>query len=167
MTMPDEPTPTFGSLLNNTTFGGPRNIIVTLFRLNCFNHPQNCSKCGARVRLEISSAKKLVCGRETLYTSGRIRCCSKDCHVSFSLVENTIWSDIGDRTLFVFVVGGFITRMTTASIAAMSGSREDTISKYYRIIKNAIHIKIEEELQSFVLGGEGERVQIDESHVFT
>ena len=49
----------------------------------------------------------------------------------------------------------------------MTGSREDTISKYYRFIKNAIHKEVQEELQSFVLGGEGERVQIDESHVFT
>ena len=135
MTMRDEPTPTFGALLNSTTFGGQGNIIKTLFRLNCFNHPQDCSKCGACVKLEISSSKKLVGGRETLYTSGRIRCCSKDCHASLSLVENTIWSDIGDRTLFVFVVGGFINRSTTASIAAMTGSREDTVSKYYRITK--------------------------------
>ena len=69
--------------------------------------------------------------------------------------------------MFIFAVGGFINRCTTASFATLTGSREDTISKYYRFIKNAIHKEVQEELQSFVLGGEGERVQIDESHVFT
>ena len=82
-------------------------------------------------------------------------------------MENPIWADVADRTLFIFVVGGFINRWSITSIAAMTGSREDTISKYIRVIKNAIHTVIVEELPTFVLGGVGERVQIDESHVFT
>ena len=70
-------------------------------------------------------------------------------------------------TLFVYAVGGFLERQSTVSVARSTGSREDTVSGYYRIIKNALHLEVEESLPTFALGGEGQRVQIDESHVFT
>ena len=49
----------------------------------------------------------------------------------------------------------------------LTGSREDTISEYFRVIKNAIHIDVEQSLETFSLDGDGEVVQIDESHVFS
>ena len=80
--------------------------------------------------------------------------------------DSSIWTEIGERALFVFWVGAFIMRQTTVSVALLTGSREDTISKYFRVIKKAIHTEVEQSLETFRVGGEGERVQIDESHVF-
>ena len=89
------------------------------------------------------------------------------CRVHISLVEHTIWEEIGDRTLFVFVVGAFLNRWSTTTVAQMTGSREDTVSKYLKVIKNAIHLEVEAMKKDFVLGGECGRVRMDESHVFT
>ena len=58
-------------------------------------------------------------------------------------------------------------RQTTVAVAMLTGSREDTISKYFQVIKNAIHIDVEQSLESFCVGGDGGEVQIDESHVFS
>ena len=104
--------------------------------------------CGSPVKLEVSRTKKIVGGSVKCYVSGRMRCCRKACRVVISLFENNIWSEIGDRKLFIYVVGGFLDRQSTVSVAASTGSREESLA-------------------SFALGGEGERVQIDESHVFT
>ena len=158
--------PSFGPLFNEKTYGGQENIIRTMHRLGCFNKPNVCKLCGSSVRLEISTSKKAG-RRDAGYTYGRIRCCKTRCRTTISLFENTIWTEIGDRALFVFCVGAFIMRQTTVAVAMLTGSREDTISKYFRVIKNAIHVDVEQSLVSFRLGGDGERVQIDESHVFS
>ena len=48
----------------------------------------------------------------------------------------------------------------------MTGVKEETITKYFRIIKNALHEEVEMPLDSFQIGGVGMTVQADESHVF-
>ena len=48
----------------------------------------------------------------------------------------------------------------------MTGAKEETITKYFRIIKNALHEEVEASLDSFQIGGVGMTVQADESHVF-
>ena len=53
---------------------------------------------------------KKVGSEERTYTTARMRCSKKQCHVTVSILENTIWADVADRTLFIFVVVGFINR---------------------------------------------------------
>ena len=124
-----------------------KNNIKTLFSLGCFNQPETCMYCGSPVKLEVSRTKKIVGGSVKCYVSGRMRCCRKACRVVISLFENNIWSEIGDRKLFIYVVGGFLDRQSTVSVAASTGSREDSISNYFRIIKNTLHPEVEENLR--------------------
>ena len=51
-------------------------------------------------------------------------------------------------------------------MAESTGTKEETISKYIKIIKNALYLENEEEKQSLKLGGRGMVVQGDETHVF-
>ena len=104
------PTPHFGPLLNERSYGGPETIIETLAHLGCFNQQESCGCCGSPVRLELSRTKKVVGGMEKCYVSGRMRCSKKDCRVVISLFENTIWAEIGDLTLFICTVGCFLER---------------------------------------------------------
>ena len=78
----------------------------------------------------------------------------------------TIWADIGYRQLFVYVVDSFISRGTVVGVSNMTGAKEETITKYFRIIKNALHEEVETSLDSFQIGGVGMTVHADESHVF-
>ena len=165
MSMRPDRTPHFQPLLNETTFGGHALVDRTLYSLGCFNQATQCPNCHSSVKFEISTTKKIN-DEERVYVKSSLRCCKKNCRVHVSLFEKTIWKDVGERILFVFVVGAFINRWSTTTVAAMTGSREDTISKYLRLIKNAIHVEVEATKKDMVLGESG-RVQIDESHVFT
>ena len=167
MSVRDEPTPHFQPVLNQTSYGGPELIVRVLFSLGCFNHPDRCPDCGSPVRLEITTTKKENDAETRLYTTARLRCRLKKCNNSVSLFEDTIWKEIGDRTVFLFTVDAFINRWRTTSVAELTGYREDAISRYLRFIKNAIHFEIEEAIKDFVVGGENERVRTDESHVFS
>ena len=89
------------------------------------------------------------------------------CDLSLSLTDDTIWSEIKDRTLFVFVVNAFLNRSTTDSIVNNTGCKRSTAEKYMTIIKNALHLDVEECLNTLVLGGDDVSVQVDESCVFS
>ena len=58
---------------------------------------------------------------------------------TLSPFAGTIWADIGNRQLFVYVVDSFISRGTVVGVANMTGAKEETITKYFRINKNALH----------------------------
>ena len=167
MCLREQPESHLEPLFNTNTFGGQVVIMQSLFHLGCFSHVDKCPSCGSPVKFETVKTSKRVGDEERVYTTCRLRCCKKMCRIHISLVEHTIWEEIGDWTLFVFVVGAFLNRWSTTTVAQMTGSREDTVSKYLKVIKNAIHLEVEATKDDFVLGGEGRRVQMDESHVFT
>ena len=48
----------------------------------------------------------------------------------------------------------------------MTGAKEETITKNFRIIKNALREQVKASIDSFKIGGVGMTVQSDESHVF-
>ena len=99
-------------------------------------------------------------------TTTTLRCSNRKCHKTFSPFTGTIWNEIGNRQLFIYVVESFIARGTVREVSNMTHTKEETISKYYRIIKNALHAEVEECRESLVLGGPGVTAQADESHVF-
>ena len=83
------------------------------------------------------------------------------------LCDNTIWSVVKDRVLFVYAVNTFLNRATTQSIVNDTECKPMTAEKYLRIIKNALFLENEEEKRTMLLGGRGEKVQADESCVFS
>ena len=161
-----EPPPRLLSMLNKFSYEGPETIVKALFHLGCFNHVPTCPGCGSPVRLEVFTTRKKVKGEVREYASATLRRCKTSCHSPISLVENTLWKKVRDRTLFIFTVDGFVNRWTTTSIAQSGQSLERTVSKYLRLIKNALHLEVEETKRRLFLEGRT-RVQIDESHVFT
>ena len=50
-------------------------------------------------------------------------------------------------------------------VANMTGAKEETITKYFRIIKNALHEEVEASLDPFKIGGVEMSLQADDSHV--
>ena len=81
-------------------------------------------------------------------------------------VRGDSWNEIGNRQLFIYVVESFIELGTVREVANTTHSKEETISKYYLVIKNALFAEVEEGRDSFIIGGQGVTVQADESHVF-
>ena len=102
-----------------------------------------------------------------MYTEFSLRCTSRKCQAVVHFVDNTIWSTVKDRVLFVFAVNAFLSLASTQSVINDTGCKPKTIEKYIRIIKNALFLENEEEKRTMRLGGSGEKVQADESCVFS
>ena len=106
-------------------------------------------------------------GTECRCVTSTLRCKNKACQKTISPFVGTIWTEVNDRQLFLFVVCQFLGRCTVHSMAETTGAKEETISKYIKIIKNALYLENEEEKRNLKLGGRGQVVQGDESHVFS
>ena len=156
----------FLPMLSNDAYGGTAHVSFVLFKLGCFNH-NPCGFCGAQLRLETYTKKrKTADGVISDSTTTTLRCSNRRCHKTFSPFAGTIWKDIGNRRLFVYVVESFIARGTVRQVSNVTGSNEETISKYYRVIKNALYAEVEDGRESFILDGPGVTVQAEESRVF-
>ena len=159
---PSRPMP----LIGNDSYGGQEHVSRFFFSKGCFNHSP-CSFCGSNVRLTTYVKLKKDHERgECRCITTTLRCKNKTCQKTSSPFTGTIWTEINDRQLFLFVVCQFLGRCTVRSISDSTGSKDDTISKYMKIIKNALYLENEEEKRNIVLGGRGAVVQGDESHVF-
>ena len=105
------------------------------FFWGCFNHT-TCKFCGSRLRPETYTKKrKSPDGLILESTTTTLRCSNRSCHKTLSPFAGTIWADIGNRQLFVYVVDSFISRGTVVGVANMTGAKEETITRYFRIIK--------------------------------
>ena len=125
----------FLPLLGKDAYGGPANVSSTLFVLGCFNHT-TCKFCGSHLRLETYTKKrKSPDGLILESTTTTLRCSNRSCHKTLSPFAGTIWADIGNRQLFVYVVDSFISRGTVVGVANMTGAKEETITKYFRNVK--------------------------------
>ena len=161
-----EPWCSDAELIGNDSYGGRTNVDKMFFAMGCFNHSP-CCHCGNPIRLNIFVAKKSRNGREVQCITTTLRCKSKKCQKTFSPFAGTIWTEVSDRQLFLFVIGAFLGRCTVRSVADLTSSKEETISKYMMIIKNALYLENEEERANMKLGGPGVTVQGDESCVFS
>ena len=158
----------FGPLLTCQAFGGQTHLTRVLISMGCFRKYDYCPKCGSACSLRIKTSKKaLKTGEVKEYNETSWRCSSWKCDITLSLTDDTIWSTIKDRTLFVFVVNAFINRSTTDSIVNNTGCKRSTAEKYMMFIKNALHLDVEESLNGLLLGGDEVSVQVDESCVFS
>ena len=125
----------FLPMLSKDSYGGAPHVSSVLFNFGCFNH-NPCGLCGSQFRLETYTKKrKTPDGGITESTTTTLRR-SNRCHKTFSPFAGTIWNETGNRQLFIYVVESFIARGTVREIANMTHSKEETISKYYRVIKN-------------------------------
>ena len=156
----------YAPMLGSDSYGGPENVTKLFFERGCFNHSP-CPKCGNQVRLSSFSKTKVASdGTESRCVTSTLRCRNKACQKTISPFDGTIWTEVNDRQLFLFVVGQFLGRCTVHSMAESTGTKEETISKYIKIIKNALYLENEEEKRNLKLGGRGMVVQGDETHVF-
>lgn len=153
-------------LIGNDSYGGRMNVDKMLFGMGCFNHSP-CVHCSSPVRINIFVAKKSRSEREVQCITTTLRCKNKSCQKTHSPFAGTIWKEISDRQLFLFVIGAFLGRCTVRSVADLTSSKEETISKYTMIIKNALYLENEAEKADMKLGGAGVVVQGDESRVFS
>ena len=162
----DQPHDEFLPLIGKDAYGGASQVSSVLFDLGCFNH-KTCRFCASPLKLETHTKKrKTPDGLILESTTKTLRCTNRGCHKTLSPFSGTIWADIGNRQLFIFAVDSFISRGTVLGVANMTGAKEETITKYFRIIKNALNEEVEMSLDSFKIGGSGVTVQADESHVF-
>ena len=156
----------FLPILSKDSYGGAAHVSAVLFNSGCFNH-NPCGLCGSQLRLETyTKMRKTPDGGISKSTTTTLRCSNRRCHKTFSLFAGTIWNEIGNRQLFIYVVESFIARGTVREVANMTQIKEETISKYYSVIKNTLFAEVEEGRDSFIIGGQGVTVQADESHVF-
>ena len=154
-------------MLGNDSYGGQENVVKMFFERGCFNHSP-CPKCGAQVRLTtFSKTKANPDGTQRRCVTATLRCKNKACQKTISPFSGTIWAEVNDRQLFLFVVGQFLGRCTVHSMAESTGAKEETISKYVKIIKNALYLENEAEKQHLKLGSRGSVVQGDETRVFS
>ena len=152
----DLPPDDFGPLLPGPAFGGAEHVTKVLYNLGCFHHAESCPKCNGRCTLRSSTkTKKLKTGQEKEYVEFALRCTTRKCQAVVRFVDNTIWSVVKDRVLFVYAVNAFLNRSTTQSIANDTGCKLETAEKYLRIIKNALFLENEEEKRHMMLGGRG------------
>ena len=158
----------FGPLLPGPAFGGIVQVTRVMFHLGCFTDTRICSRCKKICKFEVSmKTRRLKDGTEKEYVDITLRCTVRTCRRYIPIVTNTIWTKIKDRVLFVFVVDAFLNRSTTVSVVNHTGCKSKTVEKYLKIIKNALFLQNEEEKDDMKLGGEGQTVQGDETHVFT
>ena len=158
----------FGPLLPGPAFGRPAHVTRVLASLGCFTKFDTCPECGSLCTLRTkTNKKKLKSGEVKEYFETCWRCTSRKCDLRLTLTDGTVWSKIKDRTLFVFVVNAFLNRSTTDSIVNDTGCKRSTAEKYMTIIKNALHLDVEEGINTLMLGNEDVSVQVDESCVFS
>ena len=152
--------------LGYDTFGGQSDIAKLFFALGCFNRGP-CPACGGGVRLSTYSKTVTCSGRESLCVTVTLKCRNRACQKNVSPFKETIWEEVDDRQLLLFVICAFLGRWTVKSVADIVGCKEETVSKYLKIIKNALNHENAAEAKDMKLGGPGVTVQADESHVFT
>ena len=65
----------------------------------------------------------------------------------------------------MFVILCFVLRVPVKAISGLTGSKEETITKYLKVIKDSICVSFEEQLrnENVMFGGEGKVVEIDEA----
>ena len=162
------PSDDFGPLLPGPAFGGLARVTKVLFTLGCFQQEETCPKCNHTCKLKTDTRmKKLKDGSEREYTEMSFRCTRRKCQTRIHFVDRTIWANIKDRILFIFVVNAFLNRSSTQSIVNNTGCKAKTAEKYLKIIKKSLFLENEFEKREMLLGGDGETVQIDESCVFS
>ena len=83
------------------------------------------------------------------------RCTRRKCQARIHFVDRTIWANIKDRILFLFVVNAFLNRSSTQSIVNDTGCKAKTAEKYLKIIKNSLFLENELEKSEMLLGGMG------------
>ena len=114
--------------------GAPR-VSSALFDLGCFNRT-TCKICGSHLRLETYTKKrKSPDGLILESTTTTLRCTNRSYHKTLSTFAGTIWADIGNRQPFIFAVDSFLSRGTVLRVANMTGEKEKTNMKYFRVIK--------------------------------
>ena len=163
---PQEPND-FAPLLQSPPLGGVVHVTRVLASMGCFRKYDACPKCGSVCALRTkTSTKRLKHGENKEYFETHWKCTSRKCNLTLTLTDGTVWSKIKDRVLFVFVVNAFLNRATTDSVVNNTGCKRSTAEKYMMIIKNALHLDVENGVNELLLGGDDVRVQVDESCVF-
>ena len=113
----------FLPLISKDSYGGVAHVSSVMFQYGCFNHGP-CGLCGSQLRLETHTKKrKTPDGGISESTTTTLRSSNGRCHKTFSPFAGTIWEDIGNRQLFVYVVESFIPRGTVREVAHMTHSK--------------------------------------------
>ena len=136
------------------SFGGPEVVFDYLCKLGvlCTECPKGHGSCKAQ-HLADRSLPQMRCS-----------CGYRGSCLRGSLFEK---HKIDDVPLFLFVLRCFILRVPTKSVVGITGSKMDTIAKYLKVIREAMCLCIDEAIRdpSFMLGGEGKVVEVDEAFV--
>ena len=136
------------------TFGGRRNVFKFLCELGILS--KECPKCHEKAKayfLKDRSMPRLQC-----------RCKYKGSVLNGSLFDKHAIENV---PLFLFVLKCYVLRVQTKAIAGLSGSKEDTITKYLNVIRDAICKKVDETVSDprFMFGGPNKVVEVDEAFV--
>ena len=91
------------------------------------------------------------------------------CKIRFSATKGTVIdvNAISNIPLFVFVAQCFVLRMTSKQICELTGSKDQTVSKYLDVIKTSACKMFQRQLDNgfMMFGGKGKSVEVDECEI--
>lgn len=91
------------------------------------------------------------------------RCSNRRCDKRFSIFKGTFLEGLAIKQ-FLTVLAGFVIKKKISEIIKESGINENTVLKYFRLIRQKCALKLS--VTSILLGGPGIEIEIDETHVF-
>ena len=133
----------FSSLLTNGSFGGETFIVNQMYQCGNFYRGEVCSSCSSPATLESVSYKKPGTRDRETNTQFRWRCKSTRCRKTITLFKDTIWTDVRDKQLFMFVIDGFLHHWTNESLIQETGADERTVVKYILVLTIQVCLKMD------------------------
>ena len=138
--------------LNYDSFGGRENVFIFLSQVGISS--TSCPDCHAPCAIEYLKDRQMP----------RHRC---SCGCRRSCLTGTVFDlhKIDDIPLFIFVMRCYVLRVPVKAISGLTGSKEETITKYLTLIKDSIRVCFEDQIrnENIMFGGEGKVVEIDEA----